>query len=380
MTEPVGTTTLLPEPRAYRPRLRGDLEITDGGPELDHVVVFDPERSKYFRIKRPEFETLRGLDSDRPASADEQLIARAAGLQLLEGTQVPAAAAPPRPRFSLAFTRLVEVDPSSILDRVRRPIQAVPTAAMWFGALAVMTSGAVAMARLGQRPHLTAGLWFAVSSALTLAYILHELGHAAAVVRYGGKVRRIGIALMYFRPICFCDVSGAWEFPRRTQRVAVSFAGILTNLLLAGVAWSALWVGALPTNVRHFAVLFGVANVVLGVLNLFPFIKMDGYWMLASALDKPNLRAHAIEDTRAWAEHVFLRRPRTTRRGVASVMFGLGCIAAVPLILGLVFMQLWGWSSHFGLAGHVVCVALMLYLVGSSIPAVRSRFSRTAPA
>jgi putative peptide zinc metalloprotease protein len=218
-------------------------------------------------------------------------------------------------------------------------------------------------------------LWFAVSVAMSVALVVHEFGHAAAVAKYGGTVRRVGVALMYLRPVCFCDVSSSWEFPRRRQRIVVSFAGIYTNLLIAGLTWCALWFPHVHGGLAAFARVFGAANVAMALLNLFPFIKLDGYWMLASALDRPNLRQDAIRDADAILRRVVFRRDATPRRGARSVVYGVGCAAAPIVLVALAFDRMWVLAGHLGPAGRVLWCALVLYGFAQLLTPVR-RYAR----
>ena len=63
---------------------------------------------------------------------------------------------------------------------------------------------------------------------------LHELGHALTLTSFGRRPRRIGVKLVLVFPYAFVDTSEAWYEPRR-RRIAVSAAGPITDVLLAGV-------------------------------------------------------------------------------------------------------------------------------------------------
>src|SRR5712691_1316877 len=70
---------------------------------------------------------------------------------------------------------------------------------------------------------------------LTLSFctsILHELAHGFACKHFGGCVRALGIGLYYLQPVFYCDVSDAWLFPKRRQRLLTHAAGVLMNLFL----------------------------------------------------------------------------------------------------------------------------------------------------
>src|SRR5205085_2803950 len=62
--------------------------------------------------------------------------------------------------------------------------------------------------------------------------LLHELGHALAVRRFGGEVREVGMSLMFLVPAPYVDASAANSFASPRQRVIVSAAGILVETSL----------------------------------------------------------------------------------------------------------------------------------------------------
>jgi Zn-dependent protease len=309
------------------PRLRPDLEITDPGKAVGHVVVFDPVRARYFRIRKPALAVLTGDGVDNTEGA-ARVWRRAHEADLVDGAAAGADRAPRR--RSLALIELWATDPTPFMTRFRRVATAMTAAPALLAAGAVVVAGVFAVASRG-----AAGSGMATSAAVSLALVpalmLHELAHAAAVVRYGGRVRRIGVALVYLRPALYCDANAAWTFPRPRQRVVVAAAGIIMNVAIAGAAWAALWVA--PTGAAGFLTAYGSANAVLAAFNLFPFVKLDGYWMLACALDRPNLRAAAIADAKR-----VLRGERPA--SVWSALFGVGCIGAPALLIGALALRL----------------------------------------
>lgn len=119
--------------------------------------------------------------------------------------------------------------------------------------------------------------------------ILHELGHAFTAKLEGGEVHEMGIIFMMFIPIPYINVSTVTHFRNKYKRMLVGAAGIIVELLLASLALF-IWLMAEPGIVRDIAF-----NVILigGVSSLFfngnPLLKYDGYYVLADAIDIPNL-------------------------------------------------------------------------------------------
>lgn len=130
--------------------------------------------------------------------------------------------------------------------------------------------------------------------ALSLAKLLHELGHAYTAVRYGCRVPVIGIAFMMLLPMPYTDVTDAWRLPLRRQRLAIGVAGIVVELALAAIAtlaWSFLPDGGL----RSAAFILATTTWIMTLsINLSPFMRFDGYYLLSDAWGIDNLQARAF--------------------------------------------------------------------------------------
>ena len=133
---------------------------------------------------------------------------------------------------------------------------------------------------------------------------LHELAHGLAVRRFGGEVHQAGISLLLLTPAPYVDASAAAAFRHAGQRVIVSGAGIVTELVLASGALI-LWALVQPGAVRDLAL---VVAVVCGVSSLLfngnPLLRFDGYYVLCDLLDLPNLYMRS----RAFWRHLLLNR------------------------------------------------------------------------
>ena len=128
---------------------------------------------------------------------------------------------------------------------------------------------------------------------IALAYpvvkVLHELGHAYAVKRWGGEVHELGVMMMVFYPVPFVDASAAVAFRSRWQRAVVGAAGMMVELAVAACAML-VWVMAEPGVLRATA-----ANLVVlaGISTLFfngnPLLRFDAYYILSDVIGIPNL-------------------------------------------------------------------------------------------
>ena len=144
---------------------------------------------------------------------------------------------------------------------------------------------------------------------LVLAKALHELGHGLTAKRFGCRVPTMGVAFMLLYPMAYTDASEAWRLPDRRQRLAVGAAGIAAELALA--CWALLAWNLLPDGpLRSVAFTWATTTWLLTVaVNLSPFMRFDGYYLLSDALDVPNLQDRAFALTR-WR--------------LREILFGLG--------------------------------------------------------
>lgn len=134
---------------------------------------------------------------------------------------------------------------------------------------------------------LPAQAWWGLPLALLGLMFVHELGHAAAAQRFGAPPQDIGCGLFWIFPALYTDVTRIWTLPAR-ERVVVNLAGALAqlaaNALLLGLAWALA-----PGDGAQFLRLLVSASLVSCLVNLLPFSRLDGYWVVVDWLDVPRL-------------------------------------------------------------------------------------------
>jgi putative peptide zinc metalloprotease protein len=160
--------------------------------------------------------------------------------------------------------------------------------------------------------------------------VIHELGHAYTAKRYGCRVPSMGVALLVLVPVLYTDVNEAWKLTERHKRLAIGVAGVTAELGCAAIAACA-W-GFLPNGpVRSVAFLIATTTWVTSVLlNLSPFMRFDGYYVLSDWLEMPNLHARSFALARWWLRETLLglgdappeQFPR--RRAIMLVLFAFG--------------------------------------------------------
>lgn len=124
---------------------------------------------------------------------------------------------------------------------------------------------------------------------------LHELGHAYATRRWGGEVHEIGIMLLVLTPVPYVDASASWGFRDKRQRMVVGAAGIAVELFLGALALF-VWLGVEQGAVRAVAYnVMLIAGVSTLLFNGNPLLRFDGYYVLADAVEIPNLGTRATK-------------------------------------------------------------------------------------
>ena len=125
---------------------------------------------------------------------------------------------------------------------------------------------------------------YLASLALLIAVVLvHEFGHAAAQLRFDLPAGKIGFQLFHYIPAFFTNVDASWRLtPGR--RMVVDVGGIYFQ----SIAGSLLFLIYLET--RFLPILTTVlASDILSLVALNPFLRFDGYWLVADTLAVPNL-------------------------------------------------------------------------------------------
>ncbi|MGH1427716.1 MAG: site-2 protease family protein [Arenicella sp.] len=126
--------------------------------------------------------------------------------------------------------------------------------------------------------------------ALAVSKSVHEFGHAYTVKSFGLKVPTMGVMWMMIFGFLYTDTTESWKLKSRKQRVAIGSAGVLAELQLAVIAtllWSVLPDGGL----RYACFYLGTAAWIATLLiNLSPFLRWDGYWVLSDLVGIQNLR------------------------------------------------------------------------------------------
>ena len=204
---------------------------------------------------------------------------------------------------------------------------------------------------------------------LSFVGLIHELGHAYAMKIYGGEVRDIGVALLYFTPAFYCDTTDALLFPSKWQRLWVTVAGIYIEGFVCSIA-TALWVMSYPDSLLHeFAfntMLFtGVSTIFF---NINPLIKIDGYYALASVLEMPELREESFRYLGALFQNRVLRLPVevpvvSRRKRRIYWIYGVLALAYTAVIMRFIGGLLYNLFAKYWPNAAIALLLLSLYRI-----------------
>jgi putative peptide zinc metalloprotease protein len=136
----------------------------------------------------------------------------------------------------------------------------------------------------------------------------HESAHALTCKHYGGGVHSTGFHLIYLTPAFFVDVTEAWVYANRFQRVVTMLAGIWTELMICAAA-TVVWWGTPPGGAIHdlaYKVIL-ITGVAVVLMNLNPLIKLDGYYILSETLGLDEIKERSTALVSNWTQKHLLR-------------------------------------------------------------------------
>lgn len=313
------------------PSLRADLQLTPAAPALDgspRWTLADPLRGRYFKLGAAAMRLLRHW-----SLGDPEQVLRAANREpglVLDGQELDQllsflrahdliSALDPQQRSSYGlkaaaqrqslwqillhqylFFRIPLWRPDGFLNRAWPWLARFGPGALRYGLPLTLGLGVFLVARDWQRfvgtfPHLfSLGGALAFGVALFFAKLCHEFGHAFMAKRAGCRVQSMGVAFMVLLPMFYTDVSDAWRVNDRRARLLIGAGGVLAELLLASVAllaWSLLPDG--PARTAAF-MLASATWITTLLINLNPFMRFDGYFLLSDFWEVDNLQGRAF--------------------------------------------------------------------------------------
>lgn len=243
------------------------------------------------------------------------------------------------------------------LNRLRRKLNLRPTAARIAGIISIfiIASGIAAAVNaythgwINLFPNLNLGLFALILGIGLVSLFLHELGHAIAMKWAHARILRAGVALYLGLPVFYVDTTTVWA-KSRYKRIATSAAGIVVNLLIAGVA--AIVANFVAVDVwQKILWEIWIANIFMAGFSLIPFVKLDGYYILMDLVDIPNLSGKAMLELRN-----FVYDPLHWEFNLHKLRLALFGLASLICSVLLMIYSIWYWGRLVG-----ALASLLLY-------------------
>jgi putative peptide zinc metalloprotease protein len=314
------------------PDLRQELRIEPGAPLVNGApswTLFDPVRHAFFQLGRIEFRILsrwaagrvseitpdlhaEGLDDDEINAAFGRVVefSLSNGLTIKPMGDSVATFQHQRAVAKKAwwkwmvdnylFIRIPLVKPAAFLERtIDRVAPLWSRASLTFFALLAF-AGLILVSRQWDA-FMASFLYFfslqglaAYGVGLFAVKIAHELGHAYTATRFGCRVPSMGVSLLVMMPMLYTDTTGAWQLTSRKKRLMIDCAGVTAELMIASIA-TMLWVFLPEGSLRSVAFILATTSWIMSLgVNLNPFMRFDGYYVLSDLLGVPNLQPRAF--------------------------------------------------------------------------------------
>lgn len=188
------------------------------------------------------------------------------------------------------------------------------------------------------------GLLILVFVVTVLSAGFHEFGHAAAA-RYGGSTPGVmGFALYLVWPAFYTDVTDSYRLGRG-GRLRTDLGGLYFNAIVAvGITGVWLWL-------QYDALLLIVATQILQMVRqLAPFVRFDGYHVLADLTGVPDLYGR-IKPTLLGMLPWRWRDPQARQlKWWARIVVTVWVIVVVPLLIAMLVLAVLGLPRLIGSA------------------------------
>lgn len=316
------------------PQLRSDVKIYRGPDDSDGSPTYnclDPMTAIYYKISWKEFVILKHLkpgitldeftsiinkETTLKVTSDELLtfFDEAAKNKLLKTSQSSENYLSEAERkkihpilwtlYHYLYVRIPLINPDAFLAKTLkyvRPLVSKPALIIYF---ILIFMGLFFLIERFNEFLKTISYFFTLQGVITYALaistikILHEFSHAYTAKYYRLHVPTMGVALIVLWPVLYTDVTDGWKLRKRSQRLAISFAGVATELVIAGLCTLG-WVMSEPGLLQSVFFIVSSATWLATVLvNFNPAMRFDGYYMLCDLSGVDNLQPRAFAYTR----------------------------------------------------------------------------------
>ena len=354
----------------------------------------DPVSGRYFCMGETEALLVEGLRAGQLPSAALQAVAartlkapspgelkiflqqlRSAGLCRASAGLPPVVARTPpgfwtRVLHGYVYYRIPLLRPDTWVTRLAPWVKPLASASLarvlrYIGVLALVLAIPQAELYFATASYLlTPGGFASFIGSLVALKVGHELAHAFSAKFKRLHIRSMGVAFILLWPVLYTDVTDAWREPDRRRRAQIGSAGIRFELAIASLAlllWSLLPDGVL----RSLAFYLSSASILSTLfINLNPFMRFDGYYLLMDVWGIDNLQPRAFALLRHRLRRFFLgwrgQAPEAPpQAGWMCVYAGLTVLYRILIAIGIA-------AAVFAMLGAVaglVVASLELYIM-----------------
>ncbi|WP_167172473.1 hypothetical protein [Oleiagrimonas sp. C23AA] len=217
-----------------------------------------------------------------------------------------------------------------------------------------------------------------LATLMLFAYLCHEFGHCTASSACGVKPGRIGFGFYWLFPVFFADVTKVWQL-KNTDRIKVDVGGVYFQSIITSIYM--LLSLHMP---ERFVATFQIAvlyNMLSMWISLNPALRYDGYWIVADALDEPNL---SKSSRNAFIERLlggrFIKSNKTLRntRKRETALIGFYLLSLVYSVF-FVWLIIVGFLKSYKACAVFVETALQFRPITDDLPKLVDAAARALP-
>lgn len=187
---------------------------------------------------------------------------------------------------------------------------------------------------------------------LILIFFLHELGHSSSLYYFGENPHKIGIGLYLFAPVMFADVTDSWKLNNK-QRMVVDIGGLYFQLIA-----SCIYLFIFLISDHNVFLITALFSFVIGIFNLNPFVKMDGYWLLSDFLNITDLKQSARKKTLHCIQYLFKKEFSCRIQDIIFVSYYL--VSFIFRFAFIAYMLFWNIELFTKIPDNIKTIALTI--------------------
>ncbi len=151
----------------------------------------------------------------------------------------------------------------------------------------------------------------------TPTVFLHELGHTAACNRFTKKNGEIGLGIYFIFPVFYSDISSIWH-SKKQERIITNLAGVYLQMICM------LFFAVLYLFLKNmFFLQMAFVLAIYSFMQLVPFIRSDGYWLLSDLSSIPNLHQKSSDSVKELAKNPIKKLKAISYKELFVLMYGL---------------------------------------------------------